>query len=77
MNARRRYAVICCLGIVAAGCGRSAPVGLEERARGEATPLLDGGVMHGSGNRGTDSTSTQQSDPADVQGSGVMHGSGN
>lgn len=73
MNALRLIALSCCLGLVAAACGRSAPTGLDAHAR----VGLHGGVMHGSGNRGTDSTSTQQSAPSNTQGSGVLHGSGN
>lgn len=77
MNARRLLVVVCCLGVVAAGCGRSAPTEWEERARVDAAPRRENGVMHGSGNRGADSTSTQQSAPGDTEASGVLHGSGN
>lgn len=75
MDARCLAVVICCLGGVAAGCGRGAPTGMDERAGVNVTPFLDGGVMHGSGNRGTDGTSTQQSADA-TAGNGFTLGGG-
>jgi hypothetical protein len=67
--------------IVAAACSSGAPTETERSvARG---PTLDGGVMHGSGNR-SDSTATNttagtsgEATAVEKENSGVMHGSGN
>lgn len=70
---RSSIAILTAVGCVAAGCEYNAPLE-SERAPTSTDARFDGGVMHGSGNRGSDSTTTPNST---TQESGVMHGSGN
>ena len=78
MNARRLLALICFSGYAAAGCGRGEPTGASPRTGEHAAPHMDGGVMHGSGNRSDSTgTGTQASGTAGTAESGVLHGSGN
>lgn len=67
--------------IAAAACSTGGPTEAERTAPGG--PALDGGVMHGSGNR-TDTTTVNataagsgEATTAEAERTGVMHGSGN
>jgi hypothetical protein len=67
--------------IAASGCSTGNPTAVERRVT--AGPALDGGVMHGSGNR-TDTTvvnttaaTSGEATATAAERTGVMHGSGN
>lgn len=67
--------------VLAAGCSNGTPTGSDRSM--PSGPALDGGVMHGSGNR-SDSTGTNTSAATtggvaavESERTGVMHGSGN
>lgn len=67
--------------IAAAACSSGSPTQAERTL--PAGPALDGGVMHGSGNRtdttvvNTSAATSGEATAAETERTGVMHGSGN
>jgi hypothetical protein len=67
--------------VAAAACSTGAPTEAERTAGSGA--MLDGGVMHGSGNRSDTTTANTtaaapgEATASEADGAGVMHGSGN